>query len=291
MNILTFDIEDWFHILHEYPDDILKKWQNYEVRIHAGMDKIFDVLLTNNIKATFFVVGYIAKRHPEIVKKIHEHGFEVAAHSYMHKVVYSQSRKEFKKDLSLCINTLEDITGVKVNSFRAPGFSIKTENVWIFDILNQLGITKDASIFPAIREDGGFINFKESGPAIIDYEGSTIKEFPMSTHKFLGKRFTTTGGGYFRFFPYRLIRFFIERSNYTMTYFHPRDFDDGQPILEGLSFKRRFKSYYNISSAYIKLKQLIYEFDFIDMKQADEMIDWQNVPRLKINRDGECFKL
>ena len=92
MRILTFDIEDWFHILQEYPDDILAKWDNYEVRIHKGMDRIFKVLNDNDIKATFFIVGYIARKHPEIVKRIHDLGYEVAAHSDMHKVAYKQSR-------------------------------------------------------------------------------------------------------------------------------------------------------------------------------------------------------
>ena len=290
MKILTFDIEDWFHILQKYPDNILEKWDNYEVRIHKGMDKIFELLLNNDIKATFFCLGYIARKHPEIIKKINSYGFEVAAHSDMHKVVYSQNKKEFKEDLLCCINRLEDITGKKIISYRAPGFSVKTTTVWVFDVLNELGIEYDASIFPARREDGGFINFKESSPSIIKYNGNSIKEFPMSTNKFLGARFTTTGGGYFRFFPYRLIRKLIEKSNYTMTYFHPRDFDSKQPLLDGLSFKRRFKSYYNLDTAYIKLKQLIYDFDFIDIQTAANQVDWSNVPVISIDQDGNCSK-
>ena len=125
MKILTFDIEDWFHIIRKYPEDILDKWGNYEVRIHRGMDKIFQVLSDNDVKATFFVVGYIARKHPEIIKRIHDMGFEVAAHSDMHKAAYKQSREEFKLDLSDCMKSIENITGEKVISYRAPGFSIK----------------------------------------------------------------------------------------------------------------------------------------------------------------------
>ena len=278
MRILTFDIEDWFHIIQKYPDDILSRWSNYEVRIHNGMDRIFKILNDNNIKATFFILGYIARKHPEVVKRIHELGYEVAAHSDMHKVAYSQNKKEFKEDLSSCINSLQNITGEKVLSYRAPGFSIKKQNAWAIETLYELGIQYDASIFPATREDGGFDDFSESTPSIIQYNGIQIKEFPMSINTFFGRKFTVTGGGYFRFFPYRLIRRIIQNSNYTMTYFHPRDFDPKQPMLEGLSLKRRFKSYYNLSTSYIKFKQMIYDFDFVDMREANKIIDWKNVP-------------
>jgi len=278
MKILTFDIEDWFHILHKYPDDILDRWENYEVRIHNGMDRIFKVLLDNDIKATFFVLGYIARKHPEIIKKIHTLGFEVAAHSDMHKVAYLQSRAEFKEDLSNCIYSIEDIIAEKVVSYRAPGFSIKQQNIWAFEVLKELGIEYDSSIFPAVREDGGFENFSENRPSIVQYNGTSIKEFPMSVNTFMGNKFTVTGGGYFRFFPYRLIKKIVQKSHYTMTYFHPRDFDPKQPMLDDLSLKRKFKSYYNLESSYIKLKQLIYDFDFIDMREAANKIDWNNVP-------------
>tara|TARA_Y100001954_G_scaffold90638_1_gene99223 strand:- start:17 stop:889 length:873 start_codon:yes stop_codon:yes gene_type:complete len=290
MNILTFDIEDWYHILHKYPSDILEKWNGYEDRVHIGTDKILEVLLENNIKATFFVLGYIAKKHPQIIKKIHDHGFEIGAHSDMHKVAYHQSSKEYKTDLVTCIKRLEDITSEKVVSYRAPGFSVRKENVWVFDILMELGIKYDASIFPAMREDGGFINFKESQPVKLKFNNHELKEFPMSMNSFFGTRFTTTGGGYFRFFPYSLIRALVEKSEYTMTYFHPRDFDPNQPVLEGLSLKRKFKSYYNLSGAYSKFKQLVKDFNFIDIRQADKLIDWEKAPIVNIDKDGNCFK-
>ena len=290
MNILTFDIEDWYHILHKYPSDILEKWNAYEDRVHIGTDKIIEVLLENNVKATFFVLGYVAKKHPQIIKKIHDYGFEIGAHSDMHKVAYHQSFKEYKTDLKTCIKRLEDITSEKVVSYRAPGFSVRKENVWVFDILMELGIKYDASIFPAIREDGGFMNFKESQPVKLKFNNHELKEFPMSMNSFLGTRFTTTGGGYFRFFPYSLTRALVEKSEYTMTYFHPRDFDPNQPVLEGLSFKRKFKSYYNLSGAYSKFKQLVKDFNFIDIRQADKLIDWEKAPIVSIDKDGNCFK-
>jgi len=283
MKILTFDIEEWFHIIHKYPEDILDKWDNYEVRIHKGMDKILQVLSENDVKATFFVVGYIARKHPEIIKRIHDLGFEIAAHSDMHKAAYKQSRKEFKLDLSDCISSIENITGEKVISYRAPAFSIKKENVWAFEVLNELGIEYDASIFSAKRDDGGFDDFELSTPSIIKYNGISIKEFPMSIDTFMGRKFVASGGGYFRFFPYWFIRKLLKDADYTMTYFHPRDFDPSQPILDGLSLKRKFKSYYNLSTSYAKLRQLVYDFDFIDMRQAAKIVDWNNVPIIDLS--------
>jgi len=283
MKILTFDIEDWFHILHKYPDNILDKWGSYEVRIHNNMDKIFQILSDNDVKATFFVVGYIARKHPEIIKRIYELGYEVAAHSDMHKVAYRQSRWEFKQDLLSCVNSIQDITGEKVISYRAPGFSIKKHNVWAFEVLKELGIEYDASIFPAQREDGGFNDFSESTPLIINYKGMSMKEFPMSVDSFIGNKFVATGGGYFRFFPYWMIKKLVTNSDYTMTYFHPRDFDPNQPLLDGLSFKRKFKSYYNLSSSYPKLRKLVSDFDFIDIREASQLVDWNNVPIVDLN--------
>jgi len=283
MKILTFDIEDWFHILHKYPDNILDKWDSYEVRIHNNMDKIFKILSDNDVKATFFVIGYIARKHPEIIKRIHELGYEVAAHSDMHQVAHLQSRVEFKQDLFECVNSIQNITGKKVISYRAPGFSIKKQNVWAFEVLKELGIEYDASIFPAQREDGGFNDFSESTPLIINYKGMSMKEFPMSVDSFLGNKFVATGGGYFRFFPYWMIKKIAANSNYTMTYFHPRDFDPNQPILDGLSLKRKFKSYYNLSSTYPKLRKLVNDFDFIDIREASQLVDWNNVPIVDLN--------
>jgi len=278
MRILTFDIEDWFHIIQKYPDDILDRWGNYEVRIHNGMDRIFKILDEKDIRATFFILGYIARKHPEIVKRIHDLGYEVAAHSDMHKPAYRQGREEYKQDLTACINSLENITGEKVLSYRAPGFSIKKQNVWAFEVLNELGIKNDASIFPAIRDHGGFDDFAESRPAIIKYNGIYIKEFPMSVNSFFGKKFAVTGGGYFRFFPYRFMRKTIQNADYTMTYFHPRDFDPKQPMMNGLSLERKFKSYYNLSKSYTKLNQMVYDFNFIDMREANSLIDWDSAP-------------
>jgi peptidoglycan/xylan/chitin deacetylase (PgdA/CDA1 family) len=132
----------------------LDKWGNYEVRIHNSMDKIFQILSDNDVKATFFVVGYIARKHPEIIKRIHELGYELGAHSDMHKVAYRQSRGEFKQDLLKCVNSIQDITGEKVITYRAPGFSINKYNVWAFEVLKELGIECRNGVFGANMQIG-----------------------------------------------------------------------------------------------------------------------------------------
>ena len=186
---------------------------------------------------------------------------------------------------------ITDIISEKVLSYRAPGFSVTQKNIWVYDILNELGIKYDASIFPARRENGGFRNFNVKGPVKLKFNNYEIKEFPMSTNSFLGNRFTTTGGGYFRFFPYFVIRNLVQTSQYTMTYFHPRDFDEDQPMLPGLSLKRKFKSYYNISGAYQKFYKLIKDFKFIDIRKANKLIDWNKVPVVQIDNEGNCINL
>ena len=199
------------------------------------------------------------------------------------RAAYTQNRADYKEDLSRCIKSLEDITGKKVVSYRAPGFSFKKENIWAFEVLHELGIKYDSSIFPAPREDGGYPNFESKRPCIVQYNGVKIKEFPMSIHSYFGKKFTVTGGGYFRFFPYRLIRELIKNDDYTMTYFHPRDFDPKQPILDNISLSRRFKSYFNLSKSYIKLRQIVYDFNFVDMNEAIKTINWENAPIVNLD--------
>ena len=138
MKILTFDIEEWFHILDNDSTKTVKEWSNYEIRIHSNMDRIFDFLAQSNQKATFFVVGWIAEKYPGVVKRIDEYGYEIGSHTHMHQLMYEQKRKEVQEDLQRSINIIESITGKKVNMFRAPGFSITENNKWVFDILAEM---------------------------------------------------------------------------------------------------------------------------------------------------------
>ena len=282
MKILTFDIEDWFHILDNKETKSSTEWIKFDSRIRLGMDLIYDVLKKTEKSATFFVVGWMAEKYPEIIREISDYGFEIGSHTHLHQLAYEQDRKIFYNDVEKSIKTLEDCTGEKVSSFRAPGFRITENNKWAFEVLHELGITKDSSVFPAGRAHGGLPTYCSALPSIIDYNGIKLKEFPINTHTILGKPFIFSGGGYFRLLPYKIIENWTNQSNYVMTYFHPRDFDIDQPIIPGLSLSRRFKSYVGIKNCKPKLEKWLRSFDFIDLNQADKKINWNHVPKIKL---------
>ena len=282
MKILTFDIEEWFHILDNKKTKTVTEWSNFESRVHLGMDFIYDILEKTKKSATFFVVGWIAEKYPEIVREISNRGFEVGSHTHLHQLVYEQDKKTFFKDVERSVKTLEDITGDKVRIFRAPGFSIKEQNKWAFEALHELGIEIDASVFPAGRAHGGFSSYKEAKPSILKYNGIQLKEFPINTHNVFGKPLIFSGGGYFRLLPYHIIKSWTNNADYVMTYFHPRDFDSDQPIAPGLSIPRRFKSYVGLKQCKPKLERWLEDFIFIDLKTANQEINWDKVPVVRI---------
>lgn len=282
MNILTFDIEDWFHILDNESTKSSHQWEGFESRIEKNVDQILDFLVANDQKATFFCLGWVGEKYPQLIKKIDSYGFEIGSHSHLHQLVFEQNRELFRQDLTTSIKTLEDLIGKKVKSFRAPGFSIKSETLWAIEELAKNGIEYDSSIFPAKRAHGGISDFVSNKPHVIDFQGLTIKEFPINTKKFFGKGVVFSGGGYFRLVPYGLLNRWTKTSSYVMTYFHPRDFDVEQPRIDGLSYYRRFKSYYGIKSAFNKFVDYVKDFEFLDIAEASERIEWSNVERIKV---------
>jgi len=282
MNILTFDIEEWFHILDNPSTKTIYQWKNYESRIYQNMDRIFNILEKSGAKATFFCLGWIAETYPEVIKDIIARGYEVGSHTRMHQLIYEQSPNNFEEDLERSIKTLEDISGKKVKYFRAPGFSITEGNKWVFEILIKYGIEVDSSIFPSARAHGGFPSYPHPFSSIISYNGLNIKELPINFVKVLGKPIIFSGGGYFRLFPYFFIKKWTKQTDYLMTYLHPRDFDPEQPVLANLSRLRKFKSYVGLKNSKKKFNKLLNDFEFVDIKTAVEMIDWNKVPEVKI---------
>jgi len=282
MNILTFDIEEWFHILDNESTKTINEWKNYEVRIHKNMERIFSILDKTNQKATFFCLGWIAETYPEIIKEIVARGYEIGTHTSMHQLIYEQTPKEFAKDLEHSVKTLEDLTGQKVKYFRAPGFSITEDNKWAFEIMAAQGIEVDSSVFPAPRAHGGLPSYKQPVPSIIKYNGIELKELPINYTSILGKSIIFSGGGYFRLFPYPLLKHWSKQSDYVMSYLHPRDFDAEQPVIKELSLPRKFKSYVGLKGATAKLEKWITDFDFIDIATAVNQIDWKNVPVVEL---------
>jgi peptidoglycan-N-acetylglucosamine deacetylase len=282
MKILTFDIEEWFHLLDNDSTKSVKQWSNFESRIKLGMDLIYNIIDSANVKATFFVVGWMAEKHPEIVREISDRGFEVGSHTHLHQLAYEQDRQTFFNDVEKSIKILEDTTGHKVTSFRAPGFSITEKNKWAFEVLHELGIEIDASVFPAGRAHGGLASYKQAKPSILKYNGIQLKEFPINTHQVYSKPIIFSGGGYFRLLPYNVIKYWSSSADYVMTYFHPRDFDHQQLVVPGLSLPRRFKSYVGLKQCQPKLEQWLKDFDFVDLETANKNINWDDVPVVKL---------
>ena len=282
MNILTFDIEEWFHLLDFDATRGEEQWKNYEVRIHENVERIFRILEDTNTKATFFIIGWVAKTYPELIRKIAEK-YQIGSHTMTHQLVWQQSREEFKEDVSASIKLLEDITGKPVECFRAPGFSIRESEAWAFETLAELGIKYDCSVFPAPASHGGMPNFGAAVPSVIEVGGVRMKEFPIPYHSFAGQHIVFNGGGYFRLMPYGIIRKWTKQSGeYCLSYIHPRDLDAGQPMLEGLPAARKFKSYVGLKGAEKKLRKYLTEFEFTDIATAESRIDWEKVPVVRI---------
>lgn len=284
MYILTFDIEEW----------ALAKAGGYGTeelyaKYEDCLDKILELLDRQNIKATFFCTGAMAKDFPHIVQKIDCAGYEVGCHSYSHSWLNKMSFQQCNEDISSAVKALEDCLGKKVTSFRAPAFSIGEENVWVFDVLAENGITTDSSIFPARRDFGGFPSFNAKTPCLISHNGVNIKEYPISLVKFLGHDVAYSGGGYFRLLPLSYINKQLGNRDYSMCYFHISDliseissihnrqeyenyFKEKGTFLN--RYKRYFKSNVGKKRAWNKFESLIEEHNFVDIVGAGDIVDW-----------------
>lgn len=279
MKILTFDIEDWYNVDFITQDF---NWDKYEVRIYEGVDRILERLEKDNINGTFFCLGWLAEKHPTIIKRISDMGHHIGCHSYQHQLSFRFTPEEFRFDTNKAKLLIEDVIGKEVNAFRAPGFSITKNNLWALDILIELGFKYDCSIFPANHDYGGFPDYGDAGPTIIKTQNGEIKEFPINFHKLLGKNIVFSGGGFFRLFPYRIIKKWSDKSPYLMTYFHPRDFDADQPVIESQKGIRKFKSYVGLKHSFSKFDRYLTDFDFINLEKADSIIDWNTVSKIEI---------
>lgn len=272
MNILTFDIEDWYNcdfISNDF------NWDKYEVRIYEGIERILLELEQRHLKASFFCLGWIAEKHPQVIQDIHKAGHHIGCHSYQHELSFRFSREEFKNDTERSKKLIEDLIGEEINAFRAPGFSITENNQWALEVLSELGIVYDCSLFPASHDYGGFKSYGKAEPALLNLpNGAQLKEFPINIHKLYGKDLVFSGGGFFRLLPYLFIKRWAKKTDYLMTYFHTRDFDPDQPMIEALPIMRKFKSYVGLKGAFKKFQHLLDDFDFIDIREADKQMDW-----------------
>jgi polysaccharide deacetylase family protein (PEP-CTERM system associated) len=251
------------------------------------MDRIFSLLEKHNQKATFFVLGWIAQQYPDIVRRIADNGFDIGYHTDEHQLIYEQTPEEFYADMVRGLDCLENIVGKKVEAFRAPGFSLTESCNWAFDILSEVGIVYDSSVFPTPHAHGGYPSFPHIGPTLIKTRTGDIKEFPISVGKLFRKSVVYSGGGYFRLFPYLIIKNLARKSSYIMSYLHPRDMDAGQPMIEDLPLSRKFKSYVGLKTCASKFEKWIVDFSFIDIKTAASNVNWAQVPVVDLRKDNQ----
>jgi len=285
MRVLTFDIEDWFHILEHEPTADMAAWPRFESRIRAGTERILAALERRGVKATFFCLGWVAEHHPGVVRAIADAGHEVGSHSYAHAMVHAQTPAEFEEDLERSLGVLGTLLGRPVTSYRAPGYSITARTPWAFEVLARNGIQTDASLFPTWRMHGGFRGAMRR-PGWIETSEGRIREFPMTVTTVMGHDVPFSGGGYFRLCPSRIAHALVRREPYVMTYFHPRDFDRGQPLIPGLSSLRHARTYVGISRAFAKFERLLDAFDFIDVAEATRRVDWDTAPIMQPTQEA-----
>lgn len=276
MNVLTFDIEEWF-VYKQYP----KGGEDYYLPIIDDyLNKLLSILKEKDLKAMFFCLGKVAEEYPYVIEKIVEHGHEIGCHSYEHRIVTEMTREEFYEDTRKAKEILEKVSGQKIVAYRAPAFSFTESNKWVYDVLIELGFEYDCSIFPSNRNPGGYPSFPTDEPAIIYINGSFIKVLPIKIDNIFGLKTTLFGGGYFRLAPYRFIKSRLKQNGYTMSYFHIRDFDAQQKHVFSL---RYFKSYYGIKSAFDKLSRYIHENDFVSLYGASDLTNWKEVPSINLS--------
>lgn len=258
MNILTIDVEEWFHILDDPAVPKYSDWSNLESRLPTNVDCILSILNDHKVKATMFWLGWAAKKYPALVRRCSEEGHEIACHGYRHILAYEAGRALFREDIHRGKKILEDITGATVIGFRAAGFGTTAETPWLFEEIKDAGYLYDSSVFPAMRGHGGIANFRIA-PHEINTPKGILLEIPQSVVPVFGRRMSFFGGGYLRITPVFLIKWGIRRLQKAglplIIYLHPREVDPGHPRLP-LRPYRKFKSYVNLRSTIPKLHWL-----------------------------------
>ncbi|WP_200911630.1 XrtA system polysaccharide deacetylase [Teredinibacter purpureus] len=266
---MTIDVEDYFQVGAFEKIITPADWDSMPSRVEASTDKLLQLFSDKNITATFFTLGWIAQRHPNIVKRIVAQGHELASHGTMHQRASHQTREEFKVDVSGAKQLLEDISGQAVIGYRAPSFSFTKENQWVYDVLAEEGYRYSSSVYPVVHDHYGIPDAPRSR-----YEtGAGVDEIPLSTLPIFGKNIPISGGGYFRLYPYSLTRWAVARfaKNETQPYIfymHPWEIDPDQPRMEGASAKSRFRHYLNLKKVEQRLSNLLDDFEWSSMASA-----------------------
>ncbi len=284
-NYLTIDVEDYFHVSAFEKQSPPNTWGGRECRVEQNTDTILSLLDDHNVKATFFILGWVAERYPQISPMIFNQGHEIASHGYLHQRVALQDRKTYRNDIRRGKKLLEDQIGNEVLGYRAPSYSITRQTDWAFDELVEAGFQYDSSIFPMKHDFYGIPDWPRfDGYAIKDGESwnasdqvlegqKGIRELPISTLKLGKSNLPIAGGGYFRLLPYAFTRWGLDRINQKeqqpfVFYLHPWEFDPEQPRMEGASAKSRFRHYLNLNKTEKRFKQLLNDFEFMPIVEG-----------------------
>ena len=267
-NALTIDVEDYFQVSAFAPHIARSEWNTRECRVERNIDGILEMLARHDTKATFFTLGWIAERYPQLVRQIVKEGHELASHGYGHERATDQTEEAFFADIQLAKIVLEDLADSEINGYRAPSFSIGTENLWAFDCLARAGYRYSSSIYPIRHDHYGM----PDSPRFAYEVRPGLMEIPITTLRVLNRNFPSSGGGYFRLLPYALSRWMLCRVNGHdrepgIFYFHPWEIDTGQPRIAGISSKTRFRHYVNIDRMEGRVNQLLRDFKWGRMDQ------------------------
>ena len=267
-NALTIDVEDYFQVSAFAPYIRREDWETRECRVERNVSRILQLLAERDVKATFFTLGWVAERYPQLVRQIVQGGHELASHGYGHERASDLSPQAFSQDITRAKKLLEDLSGAPVKGYRAPSFSIGTGNLWAFDALSQAGYEYSSRIYPIQHDPYGMTD----SPRFAYRVGTGLLEVPVTTVRMMNRNLPSSGGGYFRLLPYALSRWLLRRVNQqdhesAIFYFHPWEIDVGQPRVAGIDFKTRFRHYVNIPRMETKLQQLLTDFRWGRMDQ------------------------
>ena len=263
---MTVDVEDYFHVAALAKSIDRSSWDQMEYRAEASTRRLLDLFEESNIHATFFVLGWVARRSPDLVREIARRGHEVASHGMSHKLVFNQTPEEFSSETYESKALLEDIIGARVSGYRASTYLITRRSLWALDILHEAGFEYDSSIFPIHHDVYGIPDAPQMPSRISTPKGASIVEFPMSTAPMFGTRLPVSGGGYFRLLPYWLTRAGLRKLNTDLGrpfifYLHPWEVDPEQPRVKA-GWKSRLRHYTNLDRCEARLRRLIGEFRF-----------------------------
>ena len=266
LNAFTVDVEDYFQVSAFEARVSRDDWDQYHSRVEASTHKILALLERHHVQATFFVLGWVADRCPELVREIHRGGHKIGSHSYWHRLIYTQSREQFRQDLRRSKDALEQVTGEPVTTFRAPSFSITKESLWALDVLVEEGFRIDSSVFPMRHYRYG-IPGAEPGVHKISTSAGDLWEFPPSVVRLARLDIPVSGGGYFRLYPLALTRRLLSMVNRKyrrpfVFYVHPWELDPEQPRLRVSSWLARAKHHLNLAATANRLDTLLKEFRF-----------------------------